>query len=260
MDEVDEIFYSLQPEALSQVAGYLRWDPEVSSSPFTLLSQLSPQHRLAWLSQHRVNLAHEVCAVGSRTLGRRRPYSEIVRDLAQRVGAACSESESTSDIEVKIIKKVFEDAWAKLTPEERKKFDAEVEKLAAKYKKNAKGTALAFTALSIGQLSGFGVYVLASTLLGGLGLSFGFFTGLSTLISVVIGPVGWIGLGLAALSQLGSPNYKKLLPVVVLVGIERQTARQRSPLRRAWDRLRRAWGRLCQALARVLLKASAGRS
>ncbi|HSM87230.1 MAG TPA: hypothetical protein VLT16_13815, partial [Candidatus Limnocylindrales bacterium] len=74
---------------------------------------------------------------------------------------------------------------------------------------------------------GFGVYMLGSTLLGaingalGLGLGFGAFTGLSSLISGIIGPPGWAALGLFTVFRLGSPNYKKLLPIVILIAIYR---------------------------------------
>jgi uncharacterized protein YaaW (UPF0174 family) len=187
-----------------------------------VLSQLGTQERLAWLDKHRPELADEVCAVGSHTFGRRRPYPEIVRDLAQKVGAEFSPADSVREVEVKIVKKVSQDTWKKLSPEERAKFQAEIEKLAAQHGKSALGPGLGFAALATAQLSGFGVYALAASLFGGLGLSFGFFTGLSTLISVAIGPLGWIGMGLVAIRKLGAPNHKKLLPVVVLIAIERQ--------------------------------------
>jgi hypothetical protein len=53
-------------------------------------------------------------------------------------------------------------------------------------------------------------------------LTFGAFTGLSSLISTVIGPVGWAALGLATFIKLGAPNYKKLLPIIILIATQRQ--------------------------------------
>jgi uncharacterized protein YaaW (UPF0174 family) len=69
--------------------------------------------------------------------------------------------------------------------------------------------------------------MLASTLLGaingalGLGLGFVAFAGLSSFISTVIGPPGWAALGVLAVFKLGRPNYKKLLPVVILIALYR---------------------------------------
>jgi uncharacterized protein YaaW (UPF0174 family) len=206
----------------------------VSSSPFTLLSQLESENRLAWLDNHRIELETELCAVGSHTFGRQRLYAEVVRDLAGKIGASYSPNDPTTSVEEKIVKKICEDAWAKLTPEQRVEFRAKVEQLAAKQGKSAKGALVGFGALATAQLSGFGVYVLASSLLGaisgtlGLGLGFGVFTGLSSLISVVIGPFGWIGLGVVAVRKLGAPNYKKLLPAVIAVYTERNQPPQDS--------------------------------
>lgn len=80
----------------------------------------------------------------------------------------------------------------------------------------------------LAQLSGFGVDLAASAIVGaitgwlGITLSFGFYTAMSSTISVLIGPVGWASLGLAAIYKAGSPNMKKLLPAVLFVAAERQ--------------------------------------
>jgi hypothetical protein len=69
--------------------------------------------------------------------------------------------------------------------------------------------------------------MLGSTLLGamngtlGLGLGFGAFTGLSSIISTVIGPIGWAFLGLVTVVKMGAPNYKKILPAVIVIVINR---------------------------------------
>jgi uncharacterized protein YaaW (UPF0174 family) len=87
--------------------------------------------------------------------------------------------------------------------------------MASKHGKQFNKELSGLTALGAAQLSGFGVYVLGSTLLGaingalGLGLGFGVFMGLSSLISVIIGPVGWAAFSLLAVAKLGGPNYKK---------------------------------------------------
>jgi hypothetical protein len=92
-----------------------------------------------------------------------------------------------------------------------------------------------FAGLAAAQLSGFGVYMAGSTLLGtlnsalGLGLGFGAFTGLSQVIAVVIGPIGWVALGLYTIKKLGGPNYKKLLPIVLLIASERARGMHQVP-------------------------------
>lgn len=100
-------------------------------------------------------------------------------------------------------------------------------KFAAEHGERYGKEVMGFAALGAAQLSGFGVYMLGSTLLGainsafGLGLGFGAFTGLSSLVSLVIGPIGWAALGLFTVLKLGAPNYKKLLPVIILIATQR---------------------------------------
>jgi hypothetical protein len=73
-----------------------------------------------------------------------------------------------------------------------------------------------FAALMAAQLSGFGVYLLASTALGALtgavGIAFPFaaYAAVSSAIAVAIGPVGWIGAGLFAIWALTDRAARKL--------------------------------------------------
>ena len=80
-----------------------------------------------------------------------------------------------------------------------------------------------FGALTAAQLSGFGVYLLASTSLGaltatlGVTLPFAVYTTMSSTIAALIGPVGWIGAGLFTIWKLTGPNYKRLIPAILYV-------------------------------------------
>ena len=82
-------------------------------------------------------------------------------------------------------------------------------------------------ALTAAKLSGFGLYLAASTAVGavtgglGIALPFAFYTGMSKTIAAVIGPAGWAALGIAAVYKLGSPNMKKLVPAVLFIAAER---------------------------------------
>ena len=176
-------------------------------NPLSLPSPLETQKRLAWLDAHRAELAQEVSAVGSHTFWRKKPYPDIVRDLAKKLNVNFSSTDAIPDIEQSIVKKFVEDAWAKLKPEQR----AKIEQVAAMHGKSLKGEMAGFAALATAQLSGFGVYMMGSTLLSaingalGLGLGFGVFAGLSELISVAIGPPGWVVIGLYAWQNLELP-------------------------------------------------------
>lgn len=230
----ESIFEQLPGLALEQIASYLAWDPLASTTPAKFLSQLEPKEKLEWLNVHRAELKSQIVWAGtpifSYAMGVRKSYREIVIELAEQLKVAFSHSDSTPDIEIKIVGSVWKDTLSRLTQEQREQLLSQAETLAQKYAPGVGKEAGAFTALTAAQLSGFGVYLMGSTLLGainsalGLGLAFGAFTGLSSLISLAIGPVGWAGLGLWTIRKLGAANYKKLLPVVILIAAERAAA------------------------------------
>ncbi len=227
----DPVFQVLAPEVLDQITKYLKWDPVVSSSPALLLSQSDSKERLTWLDQHRAEVERHISWVGtpifSYALGNAKGYQQIVADVAAQIDVPISPSMSTPEVETKLLQKLWTDTLSRLGPEEREALLAKVEAVAAQYGPSAKKEMAGFAGLAAAQMSGFGVYLLGSTLLGalnyalGLGLGFGAFTGLSSAISIAIGPLGWAALGLYTIKKLGAPNYKKLLPVVILIASHR---------------------------------------
>jgi uncharacterized protein YaaW (UPF0174 family) len=108
---------------------------------------------------------------------------------------------------------------------ERQEFDRKLRQASLERGSNVSltGAALSGATLLTAQLSGFGVYVLASSTLGaitaGLGvtLPFGVYTTMSSAIATVIGPVGWIGLGILVIHKLTGPNHQKITCGIVMV-------------------------------------------
>jgi uncharacterized protein YaaW (UPF0174 family) len=218
---------------------FLDWTPLVSSSPTKLLSQLDIEHRGRWLDGRRSDLEKHISWTGtpifSYALGNGKSYQQIVVDLAEQLDVKVHGSASAVEIETCLIKKLWADTLARLTSEQREELLAKVRLIADQFSPAAGKELVGFAGLAAAQLSGFGVYVLGSTLLGGLnsalglGLGFSAFTGLSSAISVLIGPIGWAALGLYTIKKLGSPNYKKLLPVAILIASERAGLRPIPP-------------------------------
>ena len=222
----DPIFGSLKPAELSQICKLMSFDPVVSEQTFRTLSKLSETESLAWLQANSYAVEREICRLGSWSFGDTRDYNEIVRDLAKKMGVA-SDADRLEQVERSLIVKIWNDAVAKLTPSQVEELKGRAKQIAETYGKSLGGEMTGFAALTAAQMSGFGVYMLGSTVLGaingalGLGLGFGAFTGLSSLISTVIGPIGWAALGLFAVLKLGAPNYKKVLPVVIFIASQR---------------------------------------
>ncbi|TFZ03401.1 hypothetical protein [Ramlibacter rhizophilus] len=120
--------------------------------------------------------------------------------------------EYIKDHQKMLLSKLMVDLYTGLTADQRRKVDAELDKLA---KDNglvsvSQGAAL----LALGNAGGFATYTLMSTLLSAVSfgtLSFGAYTFASTALSVVLGPVGWIALGAYAANKLGAPSSPKVV-------------------------------------------------
>ena len=119
----------------------------------------------------------------------------------------------------------METVWEKMTPEQREQMEESLRETAKEFGKGiefASGASI-FAALTAAQLSGFGVYLLATTTLGslsgviGVTLPFALYTTMTSTIATIIGPVGWLGAGLFTVWKLTGTNYKKLIPAVVYI-------------------------------------------
>ncbi|HLP90917.1 MAG TPA: hypothetical protein VK184_20325 [Nostocaceae cyanobacterium] len=152
-------------------------------------------------------------------------YKKIVQEAASKLNIEYRKYESVREIEIKIAQKYLETIWEKMTPEQRQEMEQQLKETASEFDKSGAllQSGSIFTALTAAQLSGFGIYLLASTTLGaitgaiGITLPFVVYTTMSSAIAVIIGPVGWIGAGLFAIWQLTGPNYQKIIPAILYV-------------------------------------------
>src|SRR5947209_8019870 len=241
VNTMEKVIPKLPVDALQQIAGYLKWDPYVTyptrfsndnASHGRLLSSMPQPEQRAWLDTHRTEIMKEISSVGGHSVvnlfrGGGVSYRQIIANAASKLDLGYDTSSSIEQLEAKIVSKLWSNVIATLTPEQRRELEIRAEEEAKKFGKTIKGELSGFGALGAAQISGFGVYMLGSTLLGaingalGLVLGFGVFTGLSSLISIVICPAGWSALGVFTVFRLGRPNYKKLLPVVILIAVRR---------------------------------------
>jgi len=133
-------------------------------------------------------------------------YKEILKKITDHYGIRTSHTDAKK-IEEEILIFKFKENFDKLCPEDKARFQQELNKVLES--KNLKGSQLASLgtvgALALAELSGFGLYIMASTFVGsisslfGLGLGFSFYTGMSTFLAAVTGPIGWL-VGLGALA------------------------------------------------------------
>ena len=157
-------------------------------------------------------------------------YSQIVQQVAEKLDIEFPQRWKIEDLERLIAQHVLKTVWEKMTPEQRIEFEDKMRQMAQEFDKGGAlaGGASIFTALTSAQLSGFGVYLLASTALStltgviGVTLPFALYTKMSSAIAVIIGPVGWIGAGLFAIWKLTGANYKRLIPAILYVSALRE--------------------------------------
>jgi uncharacterized protein YaaW (UPF0174 family) len=153
-------------------------------------------------------------------------YVEILQTAAEhlKVNIPASEADEIK-IEQLICQKLGQCLVEKMDKNQQAAWNAAIETDGLKYHDGAGFIASGGVAAALvaGNLGGFSTYMLASSGLAaasgvvGLTLPFAAYTGLSTALGVALGPVGWVGLGLAALFSIGGPSYDKLIQAILYI-------------------------------------------
>lgn len=153
-------------------------------------------------------------------------YDEIeslkyTEDEAKNLGIGYAEK-----VEEKIILKVLEITYKEMSEQDKLSFDAQVNKIAKEFDSNITEKLTGTAGLMVlGNLGGFATYTFLTTAMSTITmgtLGFGAYTAATTLLSIVLGPVGWTSLGAAVILALGKPDYQKLIPIVATIGAIRQ--------------------------------------
>ena len=152
-------------------------------------------------------------------------YEEVAADAARRLGAKGPLPRgSPLELERVAIRAALENVLANSSPQQREALLAEL----AKSQGPSSGILVTSSgALVLANLSGFALYAGASTALGavsgalGVTLPFAVYTGMSSVIAVAIGPVGWAVLAAGAVYTFGGTNYKKTIPGVLAIATSR---------------------------------------
>ena len=128
--------------------------------------------------------------------------------------------------ENKVLIKLLEKAYANMSNEQKRDFDAKIAVVAKKFGESSVAGLTGTAGLMVlGNLGGFATFTFMSSLLSTLSfgaLGFGAYTAASSLLSLVLGPVGWIGMGGAAIHAMGKPELKVTIPLVANIAVIRQ--------------------------------------
>jgi uncharacterized protein YaaW (UPF0174 family) len=154
------------------------------------------------------------------------PYEVLLKDACKHLGAQPEPGAGIYSLELALQKKAFEKVVAAMPAGERERFLAE---FAASTREPSLGKeALLGGGIVAANLSGFGLYLASSTALGaitsaiGVTLPFAVYTGMSSTLAVLIGPVGWVALGGWVLHKLGKPDPNKVVAGTLLIANVRQ--------------------------------------
>lgn len=158
-------------------------------------------------------------------------YDELLVQASKKVKCYTKEA-SLDETESYLVEGVFLKVLTAMKPPERHRVFSEtfqMEKVAGDAKIKVKdkkfaGPITALGALGMAQMSGFGVYLAATTTLGflthavGITLPFAAYTGLTSTIAVIIGPVGWLGVGIwgAFLATTGT-KWDRIIPALIYI-------------------------------------------
>ena len=180
----------------------------------------APNHR------KYVNLiTDEIISFGSNSFSlSKNTYRQILMKVCNKIKVNYSNSESTWDIEDKLLAKVFDNAWAEMSESERK---AVLESLDENEKElKGKGSA-GFIALF--QAGGFTSYKLSVILANavakaavGHGLAFATNAALTRGLSILTGPVGMALTAAWTIFNLAGPAYRVIVPAVSYIAALRR--------------------------------------
>jgi uncharacterized protein YaaW (UPF0174 family) len=155
-------------------------------------------------------------------------YAEVVADVCGQLKV--KPGGDVVENEKKVLMKIVEDSWEKLSTQEREEFLEEIRKAGHKGASLSAAMPLSVIMAQLGvRLAGFMAYRMAMVAANavarqvlGRGLTLAANAGLARAIGAFAGPIGWIITGLWTAIDLAGPAYRVTIPCVIHVAYLRQ--------------------------------------
>lgn len=147
-------------------------------------------------------------------------YHEVLCDVAEKMNIHCSKTQSTEIVEAHLLANVLDNAWEKMSEEDRKKIlDESGNVWGVKV-----GGVSAAVLIQIIRAGGFKSYQIALIIANavakailGHGLKFASNIYLTRLLAVLAGPIGWIITGVWTAFDFASPAYRVTIPACIYI-------------------------------------------
>lgn len=151
-------------------------------------------------------------------------YHEVVCDVAKKLKVDFNSSSSVQRIEQAINLKIAEDAFQKMSDEEKEELIKEV---SPGFRYNpALGPITLQMLIKAGGFKSYQLAVIVANSVAktffGVGLSFAANHTLTKVISIFAGPIGWVISGIWAAIDIAGPTYKTTIPCVIYVAALRE--------------------------------------
>jgi uncharacterized protein YaaW (UPF0174 family) len=154
-------------------------------------------------------------------------YEYLLREACKNLNIDNANAEPIRELEVYLIEDLFVRAAAQMNAQQRHAFltsQVRLDDFASVFPQTrVSGPATTLAALALAQGSGFGVYLGAATALGflshavGVTLPFAIYTGMTSTIAFLIGPLGFLGAGAWLGFRVLGPEWPRILRGVLHV-------------------------------------------
>ena len=155
-------------------------------------------------------------------------YVDVVKKVCRKKKIN-PEHNTLRENEIQIATNVLKAKLSKMDDKQKAEFEKEVRKIAdSSGYGNLFKTGSVFATLLTAKLSGFGVYLLATTTLStlsgiiGATLPFAAYTMLTSSLAVTLGPAGWGAAGVFSIWKITDVDYKRVTPAIIYINLLRE--------------------------------------